>query len=99
MGTNLLGELAANNGTYIMLADSDYDANLNGHLGIDRIIVLEPTYIESLYVTNDENNLIDDYVSCPSCLIPAGAILTPKDDLKFTFVQISDGALCLILGA
>ena len=84
MGTNLLGELAANNGTYFLFTDG-YTGN------IDQIIVRSdntaPIKIQ-IYV-GDNENVTDTYLQGgQNCKLINGMRITPKNNDVFTRVQI-----------
>lgn len=85
MGTNLLGELAANNGTYFF-SGGDYDGN------VDQIIVrgLGITGVR-IYITFEGEllNVTNDYLyHGEETILPDGLRITPKGDDVFTLVQI-----------
>jgi hypothetical protein len=85
MSTNLLGELAANNGTYF-LNDGTYTGN------IDQIIVRgNNVTVEGIYVFREGQHVrIDDqYVS--SSKLANGLRITPKGDEVFSRVIVSSG--------
>lgn len=88
MGTNLLGELVANNGTYLV--------NKAGTIGVnfDKIIFLEDSKISQL--DTDSTN-ISDYIADETKFIKAGAFLTPKNDEVFNFIELISGSVLLIL--
>ena len=82
MATNLLGELAANNGTYF-LTESDYQGTF------DQIIVRgEGVIIDALYVVrNGENvNVFEEYFSGP--YLANGLRITPQNNEVFTRVLL-----------
>jgi hypothetical protein len=82
MGTNLLGELAANNGTYFL--------NVGGFDGnIDQIIVRgEGVNISRIFVLRDgvEVRVDDEYLSNSD--VPNGLRITPKNDEVFIGVAL-----------
>ncbi len=83
MGTNLLGELAANNGTYY-ITESLYDGR------IDQIIVRgEGVVIDALFVIRDgvSVNVFEDYLSSP--YVANGLRITPQNDEVFTRVILT----------
>ncbi|MCC3507471.1 hypothetical protein [Microcoleus sp. PH2017_20_SFW_D_A] len=85
MSTNLLGELAANNGTYFF-SGGDYDGK------VDQIIVrgLGITGIR-LYITfeGEPLNVTNNYLfHGEETILPDGLRITPKGDDVFTSVQI-----------
>ena len=86
MGTNLLGELAANNGTYYLAGSA------NPYMGnIDQIIVRgEGVLIGKIYVEIDgvNENLVNEYLS--SQRVPNGLRITPKDGKVFTGIQFTN---------
>lgn len=91
MGTNLMGELVANNGTFI-LNSSGFDFQRT----IDAIVVLEDTIFFDIYI--DENSVIDSYILDYEKPIKAGAIITPINDLQFSGVNLVSGSVALVLG-
>jgi hypothetical protein len=83
MSTNLLGELAANNGTYY-LTESVYEGS------IDQIIVRgEGVVIDAIYVIRDgvSVNVFEDYCSSP--YLANGLRITPKNDEVFSRVNLA----------
>ena len=91
MSSNLLGELVANNGTFI-INTPDYEKIVN----IDAIIVLEDTIFEAIYI--EAINVKDDYLA-DSAVVKAGARITPINGLKFSGVYIESGSVELVLSA
>jgi hypothetical protein len=85
MSSNLLGELAANNGTYFLSA-----GGFNGK--IDQIIVRgDGVQISRLFVfrNGEEVRVDEEYLSSYS--VPNGLRITPKNDEVFSGVAL-DGA-------
>lgn len=83
MGTNLLGELAANNGTYF-LNDGQFIGN------IDQIIVRgEGVVISELKILVDGNfvDVSGQYLGSTS--VPNGLRITPKNDSIFNRVSVT----------
>lgn len=98
MSTNLLGELAANQGTFIMNKDGAvYDYTVRG-LKVDKILILSDTKITILQTTYEGDNVIDNYVSDSNIFMKAGGIITPRDGEQFEYIQMQTGCICLILG-
>jgi hypothetical protein len=91
MGTNLMGELVANNGTLIVNSTDEGFTRT-----IDAIVVLEDTIFGEIYI--DRNNVLSDYVSNPLIAVKAGAIITPINDLQFSLVNLISGSVALVLG-
>lgn len=90
MSTNLMGELVANKGTFIL-------NNTNEFTGvIDAIVVLEDTVFNSVKIANTD--VKTDYIGTPATAVKAGAILTPKADLKFSGVDLVSGSVAIVLG-
>lgn len=85
MGTNLLGELAANNGTYFF-SGGDYEGN------VDQIIVRGQgiTGINIFILVDGEQiKITSDYLyHGEETILPDGLRITPKGDDVFTLVQI-----------
>lgn len=91
MGTNLMGELVANNGTFIVNSYSRiYE------LTIDAIVVLEETLFDSIMIGEDD--VKNDYIASVGTTIKAGAIITPTNDLQFSGVRLVSGSVALVLG-
>jgi hypothetical protein len=90
MGSNLLGEIAANNGTYILNSD------INLTKTIDAIVVLEDTIFQTIGVNGVDVKAT--YLADPAIAIKAGAIITPINDLQFSNVRIDSGSIALVLG-
>jgi len=88
MSTNLLGELAANNGTYTMSNAGSFQAK------IDRIMILETASFE--WLTINGVNVVGEYTD--DLDFPTGAIITPKDGLQFDTLGMRYGKICIILG-
>jgi len=83
MSTNLLGELAANNGTFY-LTESLYEGR------IDQIIVRgEGVIIDALYVVRNgvEVNVFEEYCSGP--YMANGLRITPQNDEVFSRVLLA----------
>ena len=82
MGTNLIGELVANSGTYYL--------NSGGYGGnIDQIIVRgDGVIIGKIYVNRDgeEVDIIDELLS--SDTVPNGLRITPQNNEVFTSVLL-----------
>lgn len=89
MATNLMGELVANNGTFILNNTTEYTGN------IDAIVVLEDTVFNKIEIEGTVVN--DDYISKPTTAVKAGAILTPTADQKFSGVVLTSGSVALVL--
>lgn len=92
MGTNLMGELVANNGTYIVNSPEE-----NIYRTIDAIVVLEDTFFQYIFIGEDD--VLSDYVLGGSAFaVKAGAIITPMGDAQFSGVNIFTGSVALVLG-
>lgn len=90
MSTNLIGELVANKGTFIL-------NNTNEFTGvIDAIVVLEDTVFNAVKIAGTDVKA--DYIGTPATAVKAGAILTPKSDLQFSGVDLTSGSVALVLG-
>lgn len=84
MSTNLLGELAANNGTFF-LTESDYIGTF------DQIIVRgEGVVINAIYVIRDGNNVDVIYEYLGNKYVANGLRITPKNAEVFTRVAIDN---------
>jgi hypothetical protein len=91
MGTNLMGELVANNGTFIVNNTEQVEGKF-----IDAIVVLEDTIFAEIFI--GEPDVLSQYISNPSIAIKAGAIITPLNDLQFTSLTLVSGSVALVLG-
>lgn len=90
MATNLMGELVANKGTFILNNTNEYTAT------IDAIVVLEDTVFNAVKIAGTDVKA--QYIGTPATAVKAGAILTPKSDLKFSGVDLVSGSVALVLG-
>lgn len=91
MGTNLMGELVANLGTFIA-----NESNKTYTKNIDAIVVLEDTIFTSIFI--NEIDVKGDYLGIPDIAIKAGAIITPMNDAQFTGLELTSGSVALVLG-
>lgn len=90
MSTNLMGELVANKGTFIL-------NNTNEFTGvIDAIVVLQDTVFNVIKIAGSD--VKSDYIGTPATAVKAGAIITPKADLQFSGVDLTSGSVALVLG-
>jgi hypothetical protein len=86
MGTNLLGELAANNGTYF-LNNGSYQGN------IDQIIVRgDGVVVSKIYVIRDGEltQVAIEYLT--SINVPNGLRITPKNNEVFVRVDLGNAS-------
>ena len=86
MGTNLLGELAANNGTYYLNAGV---SNTTYTGAVDQIIIRGSNIrIESIEVLRNGSyvNVTSDYLS--TNVLPDGVRITPKNDEVFARITV-----------
>jgi hypothetical protein len=90
MATNLMGELVANNGTFILNNTTEYTAS------IDAIVVLEDTVFNAVKIAGVD--VKSSYIATPATAVKAGAILTPTADQKFSGVDLTSGSVALVLG-
>lgn len=90
MATNLMGELVANKGTYIVNNTMEVTKT------IDAIVVLQDTVFSSIKVAGVD--VKSTYIAAPTQLIPAGSIITPINDVQFSGVQLTSGSVALVLG-
>ena len=90
MSTNLMGELVANKGTFILNNTTEKTAV------IDMIVVLEDTVFNAIKIAGTDVKA--NYIGTPATAVKAGAILTPKSDLKFSGVDLTSGSVALVLG-
>ena len=90
MATNLMGELVANKGTFILNNTNKFTGN------VDAIVVLQDTVFSLIGIA--ENNVMSQYIGTPATAVKAGAIITPKSDLKFDEVSLTSGSVALVLG-
>lgn len=89
MATNLMGELVANNGTFILNNTNEYTGN------IDAIVVLEDTVFNAVKIAGVD--VKSSYIGTPATAVKAGAILTPTADQKFSGVDLTSGSVALVL--
>lgn len=89
MATNLMGELVANNGTFILNNTNEYKGS------IDAIVVLEDTVFNSVKIAGVD--VKSSYIGKPATAVKAGAILTPTADQKFSGVDLTSGSVALVL--
>jgi len=89
MATNLIGELVANNGTFILNNTTEYTGN------IDAIVVLEDTVFNAVKIAGVD--VKTSYIGTPATAVKAGAILTPTADQKFSGVVLTSGSVALVL--
>jgi hypothetical protein len=89
MATNLMGELVANNGTFILNNTTEYTAS------IDAIVVLEDTVFNAVKIAGVD--VKSSYITTPATAVKAGAILTPTADQKFSGVDLTSGSVALVL--
>jgi hypothetical protein len=90
MGTNLMGELVANLGTYIVNNTTEATKT------IDAIVVLEDTIFSSIKVAGTDAK--STYLADATIAIKAGAIITPIDDVQFSGLTLTSGSVALVLG-
>lgn len=89
MATNLMGELVANNGTFILNNTTEYTGS------IDAIVVLEDTVFNAVKIAGVD--VKSSYIGTPATAVKAGAILTPTADQKFSGVKLTSGSVALVL--
>jgi len=89
MATNLIGELVANNGTFILNNTTEYTGS------IDAIVVLEDTVFNAVKIAGID--VKSSYIGTPATAVKAGAILTPTADQKFSGVDLTSGSVALVL--
>ncbi len=89
MATNLMGELVANNGTFILNNTTEYTGS------IDAIVVLEDTVFNAVKIAGVD--VKSSYIATPATAVKAGAILTPTADQKFSGVKLTSGSVALVL--
>ena len=89
MATNLMGELVANNGTFILNNTTEYTGS------IDAIVVLEDTVFNAVKIAGVD--VKTSYIGTTATAVKAGAILTPTADQKFSGVDLTSGSVALVL--
>ena len=89
MATNLMGELVANNGTFILNNTTEKTAS------IDAIVVLEDTVFNAVKIAGVD--VKSSYIATPATAVKAGAIITPTADQKFSGVKLTSGSVALVL--
>jgi hypothetical protein len=90
MGTNLMGELVANNGSFIVNGTPEVNKT------IDAIVVLEDTIFTTIKINN--TNVTAEYIQNAAIPVRAGAIITPINDFQFSGVKLVSGSVALVLG-
>ena len=90
MGTNLMGELVADIGTYIANNTTEVTRT------IEAIVVLQDTVFTSIKVAGTD--VKSTYIAAPGTAVKAGAIITPINNLQFSGVQLASGSVALVLG-
>jgi hypothetical protein len=90
MGTNLMGELVADMGTYIANNTTEVTRT------IEAIVVLQDTVFTSIKVAGTD--VKSTYIAAPGTAVKAGAIITPINNLQFSGVQLASGSVALVLG-
>jgi len=90
MATNLMGELVANQGTYIANNTTEVTKT------IDAIVCLEDTIFTSIKVAGAD--VKSTYIANTAVAIKAGSIITPIDDLKFSGIKLASSSVALVLG-
>ncbi len=90
MSTNLMGELVANKGTFILNNTTEKTAV------IDAIVVLEDTVFNAIKIAGTD--VKTNYIGTFTTAVKAGAIITPTSDLKFSGVDLTSGSVALVLG-
>ncbi len=84
-----MGELVANNGTFILNNTTEYTGS------IDAIVVLEDTVFNAVKIAGVD--VKTSYIGTPATAVKAGAILTPTADQKFSGVDLTSGSVALVL--
>jgi hypothetical protein len=90
MGTNLMGELVADQGTYIANNTTEVTKT------IEAIVCLEDTIFTSIKVAGTDVKAT--YIAATGTAVKAGAIITPINNLQFSGVKLTSGSVALILG-
>ena len=85
-----MGELVANQGTYIANNTTEVTKT------IDAIVCLEDTIFTSIKVAGAD--VKSTYIANTAVAIKAGSIITPIDDLKFSGIKLASGSVALVLG-
>jgi hypothetical protein len=89
MGSNLLGEIAANNGTFVVNTTAEATKN------IDAIVVLEDTIFNAIKINGVDAKT--NYIQNAAIAIKPGTIITPVGDLQFSGVKLTSGSVVLVL--
>lgn len=90
MGTNLIGEMAGNMGTFIVNGTTEVTKT------IDAIVCLEDTVFASIKVGGVDSK--STYIQDTAIAVKAGAIITPINDAQFSGVTLTSGSIALVLG-
>ena len=85
-----MGELVANNGTYIVNNTTEATKN------IDAIVVLQDTVFTAIKTAGVD--VKSTYIADTGTAVKAGAIITPINDLQFSGVTLASGSVALVLG-
>jgi len=89
MGSNLLGEIAANNGTFVVNTTAEVTKT------IDAIVVLEDTIFSAIKINGVD--VKTNYIQNAATAIKPGTIITPVADLQFSGVTLTSGSVVLVL--
>ena len=89
MATNLMGELVANNGTFILNNTTEYTGS------IDAIVVLEDTVFNAVKIAGVD--VKTSYIGTPATAVKAGAIIRGLQGAVFSGVQLTSGSVALVL--
>jgi hypothetical protein len=85
-----MGELVANNGTYIVNNTTEATKT------IDAIVVLQDTVFTAIKTAGVD--VKSTYIADTGTAVKAGAIITPINDLQFSGVTLASGSVALVLG-
>jgi len=89
MATQPLTILAAMQGTFIINDTNTWTGKCDG------VYTLSDTVFNTL--TDSNANDKTDYISTPANVVPAGCLIRPLNDSKFTSVDLASGQVALIL--
>lgn len=89
MSQDLLAQLAANRGTFILNNTTEYTGK------IDAIVVLEDTVFNFIKINGVDSKT--NYIGTPATAVKAGAIITPQNIKIFDGIKLVSGSVILVL--
>lgn len=89
MSQDLLAQLVANRGTFILNNTTEYTGK------VDAIVVLEDTVFNAIKIAGVDSKA--SYIGTPATAVKAGAIITPQNVQIFSGVKLTSGSVALVL--